>query len=130
MGAFLIKLDNRPGQLADVLEALASHQVNVMLCATTYGDAGVVCLVSDDEAGARSALADAEVDHEEKPSLLVRLSNRPGTGATLARSLANAGVNVEALLPVAISGAEARAVLVVDDLAAARSAASDVLAED
>lgn len=129
VGAFLIHLDNQPGQLAGVLEAVAGQQANVMLCATTYNEWGVICLVSDDETSVRGALADAGASYTERDSLLVRLPNRPGTGASLARALADAGVNIEAFLPVSISGAEARAVLVVDDLPAAQLAAADVLVE-
>ena len=40
MSTFTVELDNRPDELARLCEAMASSGVNLLLCATTYGDSG------------------------------------------------------------------------------------------
>ena len=55
-------------------------------------------------------------------ALTVRMENLPGAGAATFRRLADAGVNVELLLPVRISDKEFFAVICADDAAAAEAA--------
>ena len=50
------------------------------------------------------------------------MENLPGAGAATFRKLADAGVNVELLLPVRISDKEFFAVICADDAAAAEAA--------
>jgi hypothetical protein len=50
------------------------------------------------------------------------MENLPGAGAAAFRKLADAGVNVELLLPVRISDKEFFAVICADDAAAAEAA--------
>jgi hypothetical protein len=38
MSAFTVELDNHPGELARLCEAMASSSVNLLLCATTHGN--------------------------------------------------------------------------------------------
>jgi hypothetical protein len=57
-----------------------------------------------------------------RPAVTVRLENVPGAGAATFRKLADAGVNVELLLPVRISDEEFFAVICADDAAAAEGA--------
>jgi hypothetical protein len=42
MSAFTVELDNYPGELARLCEAMASSGVNLLVCATTHGNSGVV----------------------------------------------------------------------------------------
>jgi hypothetical protein len=53
------------------------------------------------------------------------MANAPGAGAAAFRKLADAGVNVELLLPVRVSEDEFLAVICADDLDAARRALGD-----
>ena len=57
-----------------------------------------------------------------RPALTLRMENLPGAGAAAFRKLADAGVNVELLLPVRISDTEFFAVICADDAAAAEAA--------
>src|SRR6266705_3253868 len=87
MSAFIAELENHPGELARLCEAMASSGVNLL-----------------------------------RPALTVRMENLPGAGAATFRKLADAGVNVELLLPVRISDEEFFAVICADDAAAAEAA--------
>ena len=101
---------------------MATHKVNIVLSAIAHGRAGSIAFVVDDERVARTALQDAEIEFVERPALTVRMENVPGAGATSFRRLADAGVNLELLLPVQVSREEFFAVVCVDDVDAARAA--------
>jgi hypothetical protein len=63
----------------------------------------------------------AGIEYLLRPALTVRMENLPGAGAATFRKLADAGVNVELLLPVRISDKEFFAVICADDAAAAEA---------
>ena len=65
-----------------------------------------------------------------RPALIVRTQNQPGIGAATFRKLADAGINVDLLLPVRISGELFFAVICVDDVAAARGALAGQVASE
>ena len=125
MSAFTVEMDNQPGELARLCEAMASSGVNLLLCATTQGDNGAVALIADDEATAETVLDSAGIEYMMHPALTVRMENKPGIAAVTFRKLANAGVNVDLVLPVRISAELFFAVICVDNEDAARSALGD-----
>ena len=122
MSAFTVQLGDRPGELARLCEAMAANKVNIVLSAIAHGDRGSIAFVVDDERIARAALQEAEIEFVERPALTVRMENVPGAGATSFRRLADAGVNLDLLLPVQVSREEFFAVVCVDDVDAARAA--------
>ena len=105
MNAYLIAVDNRPGVLAELLEASARRHVNV---APAYGlsdgTRGLIALGSDDESGLQAAIADAGYTATAIEMVVVELENRPGTGAEVTRKLADAGVDLQIAAPVGMSG--------------------------
>lgn len=125
MSAFTVELDNHPGELARLCEAMASGGVNLLLCATTHGNSGAVAFIADDEAAAQAVLDEAGIEYLLRPALTVKMVNLPGAGAAIFRKLAEADVNVELLLPVRISDEEFFAVICADDPAAAESTLGD-----
>jgi hypothetical protein len=122
MSAFTVELDNRPGEPARLCEARASSGVNLLLCATTHGNSSAVAFIADDEAAAQAVLDSTGIEYLLRPPLTVKVENLPGVGAATFRKLADAGVNVELLLPVRISDEEFFAVICADDAAAAEGA--------
>jgi len=122
MSAFTVELDNHPGELARLCEAMASSGVNLLLCATTHGNSGIVAFIADDEAAAQAVLDGAGIEYLLRPAVTVRMENLPGAGAAAFRKLAEAGVNLDLLLPVRISDGEFFAVICADDAAGAESA--------
>lgn len=125
MSAFIVELDNHPGELARLCEAMASSGVNLVLCATTRANSGVVAFIADDEAAAQAVLNEAGIEYLLRPAVTVTMENLPGAGAATFRKLADAGVNVELLLPIRISEEDFLAVICADDAAAAENALGD-----
>ena len=91
MSVFTVNLQNQPGELARLCEAMAGHGVNLILCATTRGEDGMVAFIADNEASAETALADAGIGYMRRPALTIRMENQPGAGAVTFRKLAGAG---------------------------------------
>ena len=122
MSAFAVSLDDQPGELARLCEAMAGSGVKLLLCATTYSGSGVLAFIADDEAAAQDVLEAMGLEYLMRPALTIKLENLPGAGAAAFRKLADAGVNVDLLLPVRITDELFFAVICVDDEAAARAA--------
>ena len=92
---------------------MAARGVNIVVSGTTRGDAGTVAFIADDEAAARTAL---KMQRFRTPSERRSPSGwqRPGCGSGGFRKLADAGINVELLLPVRVSTEEFHAVICAD----------------
>ena len=95
-----VSLEDRPGTLADMGEALGSAGINIEgICAMTSEGRGIIHILVEDVAGARSALEGAGIKVEGETDVLVTelptgQIDRPGTLGTMARAVADAGVNV------------------------------------
>lgn len=120
MTEFLVRLANRPGQLAALTELLAKAGVNIEAL-TAYGldGEGAVRLIVDDAAAARRAMSEAGMRAEEHSVLTTHLPHRPGELAAVARRLADAGVNVEAIYVLGGGSEGLSLALVVDQPAEA-----------
>ena len=81
MSAFAVELEDKPGELARLCEAMAASGVNLLLCATTYSGSGVAAFIADDEASAQDVLEAAGIEYLMRPALTFRLENQPGAGA-------------------------------------------------
>jgi hypothetical protein len=122
MSVFTVDMENQPGELARLCEAMATNGINLVLSATAHGDEGTVAFVADDEAAAQTALQDAGLRYTMRTALTIRMENQPGAGASTFRKLADAGVNADLLLPVRVSDDVFFAVVCVDDEEKARDA--------
>jgi hypothetical protein len=107
-----------------------AQQNGHLLCATTHGGSGVAAFIADDEAAAQAVLDDAGIECLMRSTLTVRMQNLPGVGAATFRKLADAGVNVDLLLPVRISDELFFAVICVDNVDAAGAALGDLVVSD
>jgi len=116
-----VRLDDRPGRLADLGEATGSAGINIEgMCATTGGGQAEIHLLVDDEAATREALEGAGIDVSgDRDVLVVDVEDKPGTMAEVARKLGDAGVNIE-LAYTTFGGV--KLVLGVDDLEKGRAA--------
>jgi hypothetical protein len=113
-----IALDNRPGALAEMGEALGKARVSVegggvWLCDGT----AIAHFLFEDAGAAREALEDAGIRVlAEREVIALRLKQEvPGQLGRIARQMADAGVNIE----VQYSDHDNRLILVVDDIAKA-----------
>lgn len=127
MRAFIVQLENRPGRLADILQVVADRGVNLTSAGGAgSGDAGAVALIADDENGLQAALDGAGATYEEVELVSGELEDRAGTLADATRRLADAGVNVTAVVPTGMTGGVVSMAFGVDDPEAARRALSEL----
>lgn len=115
-----IALDNRPGSLAEMGEALGRAGVSVEGGgAWVVGGSGVAHFLFQDGAAARNALEAVGIRVlEEREVVVLRLKQAvPGQLGLLTRRMAEAGVNIEVLY----SDHDHQLILVVDDLARGRA---------
>jgi hypothetical protein len=116
-----IVLDNRPGMLADVGEAVGRAGINLAGgCGVVDGSEGVIhLLVEDDAEQARAAVEAAGLAvANDREVLVVDVHDQPGTLGSYARKLADGGVNID-LFYVAT---RTRLVFGVDDMEKATAA--------
>jgi len=98
MTEFVVQMDNRPGMLASLTEALAEAGVNIeALAAFGFDGEGIIRLVVDDAALARRTLRDSGLAAVENTVLTTYLPHAPGQLAQIARRLADSGVNIDAV---------------------------------
>lgn len=104
MHAFIVTLENAPGTLATVTEAIAAKGVDLATGAGFALDTrGGFAFIANDEAGARSALDGAGITYREIEIVPATVENRPGGLAEVARRLADAGINVELAIPTGMA---------------------------
>lgn len=130
MKAFITEAANRPGELARHTEAIATRGVNLagVVC-LGIGDRGGAGFLAADEAGLRTALNDAGIAFREVSLVAVAIEDKPGTVASAARMLGDAGVNIEFLAGVGMSGNKVTMAIGVDKVDEARRALGDLVTD-
>ena len=117
-----VVLQDRPGELARLGHATGEAGVNLQgMSAFTGEGRGIIHILVDDAkaAAARQALDKAGMGvADEREVLVVDIEDRPGTLGELARSLAEASVNIE----LAYTTFGVKLVIVTDDIDSARAA--------
>ena len=115
-----VVLEDRPGTLAALGEALGKGGVNVEgICAVPAGGKATVHVLVEDSSAARQALQKAGVQVAgEQDVLVMSMEDKPGSLGAVARKLANAGVNITALY----LATRTRVVIVASDMAKAKKA--------
>jgi hypothetical protein len=89
-------LDNRPGTLARVCEALAEAKVNIIAFSTNDTvDHTVIRMVVSDPVKAMDVFEERGALVVESEVLLVPGDNKPGSLAQIASKLADAKINIE-----------------------------------
>jgi hypothetical protein len=123
-----IALENRPGALAEMGDALGRAGVSVEGGGAWIVDGrGIAHFLVADGAAARKALEAAGIRVLQERDVLVQRLNQaePGQLGKISRRMAEAGVNIE----VIYSDHDHQLILVVDDIAAGR-AVSEVWARE
>lgn len=115
-----IELEDRPGVLAELGEALGGASVNIEgFCGYTSEGKGILHLLVDDALAARGALEAAGMDvQSEREVLVVDIEDRPGALGVIARRISNGDVNLD----LAYLATNTRLVLGAVDLEAVRDA--------
>jgi len=121
MNAFLVELEDKPGALATLAEAIAAKGVNITgVSGTTGGGGGRVAIVTADDATTRKALQDNRHSFKELEVTETPLRDEPGSLAKATRRLADAGVNIEAIFPMGMSGRDISVAFVTNNPSKAR----------
>jgi hypothetical protein len=121
MRDFVFHLSHKPGELGRVANCLSRAGVNIKsLAAMALGHQGVVRIIADDVAAARSALQQSNIPFEESELVTVLRENRAGELADLADRLSNAGVNLQAAYVVGLEGDLVELAVAVDDVKKAK----------
>lgn len=113
-----VLLEDQPGALAKLGEALGKAEVNIEgVAGMTVVGRGLIHILVEEGEKTRRALEANDIDvEEEREVLVVDIQDRPGELGNLARRLAEKGVNIE----LAYLTADSRLVLGVDDEPGAR----------
>ncbi|MGH7631088.1 MAG: ACT domain-containing protein [Gemmatimonadales bacterium] len=100
-----VTMGNAPGTLAIMGDALAAKNVNILaLMSIEHEGRSLIRMIVDNVAVAKKALQAIGYAYTEEQVLATKLPNRPGTLATIAKRLGDAGVNID----YAYLGAESR----------------------
>lgn len=115
-----LSLEDRPGTLADVAEALGKAGINIEgICGFPVGGRGVGHVLVEDAAKARKAVDTTGAKVEgERDVLVLDIADRPGTLGQVTRKLAKAGVNIN----LVYLATNTRLVIGADNLQKARGA--------
>ncbi len=117
-------LENKPGVLADVCEALGDHQINIRgLSVSDTVDHAVVRMIVDDPARAIHLLGDHGVMVVETDVLAIEVDDKPGALARIARKFALDKINIEYAYGTSDSG-RARIYMRVSDARKGKQAVS------
>lgn len=116
MQVFLVDLKNKPGELARVTEAIAAKGINIQaFSGATCSDSGRVALMTSDEPATRTILKESDFNYTELEATDAAFRHEPGALAKAARRLADAGINIEAAMPVGMEGNEVHVAFVTSD---------------
>ena len=122
MNAFIVDLKNKPGEFGKVAEAISAKGINITgFSGATCGDNGTVVLVTADDAGTRQALTQGQWKYHPVELVTASLADRPGTLAEATKALGQAGVNIEAALPIGMTGGNVHIAFATDDPVKARA---------
>jgi hypothetical protein len=113
---FVVQLKNEPGAMATLAEALAARGVDLRaIGGGGIGGSGHVIMTTADDEATRAVLDAGGYTFIEGESILAEVDDRPGGMARIARSLADAGVNIYGHLFLGRWGDRAMFAFVVDD---------------
>jgi hypothetical protein len=128
MKDFTIHMTHRPGELADVANALSLKGINIKsLAALNLGHQALLRIIPDDPAAARDALRDKNIRFEENEVVSVLLENKAGELTGVSAKLAEAGLNLEAIYVVGLAEGLIELAIAVDDVKKAKKVLSDMM---
>jgi len=120
---FVITLSHRPGELADVTNALSLQGVNIKsLTAVHVENHALVRIIPDDMEAARNALHSAHVRFEEEELVTLLLENRAGELTGVLAKLSEEGINLEAIYVVGLADDLIELAFATDDFKRAKRA--------
>ena len=116
----VVVLEDRPGTLADMGEALWNANIDIEgICAVTFNGEGIIHILVEVADAARKALEAKGIKGSgEREVLVLDVEDRPGELGEIARKFADAGGNID----LAYLASKTRLVVGVNNIEKARSA--------
>jgi hypothetical protein len=111
---FDVTVQDKPGEVAHIAEALAKGAVNIKGIATERGTSPMLHIITDDDASTRKALTTAGFQFKEKDIMVVALQNKAGELAKVAKKLERGGINVDSLFILAGGPGQTEIAIAVD----------------
>ncbi|MFQ5945886.1 MAG: ACT domain-containing protein [Anaerolineae bacterium] len=119
---FSVTLEDRPGTLADLGEALGGAGVNIRsLAGFVVEGKGLMKMVTDNDAATRSALSAAGISYSDREVLELTFDDRPGELGRFARKMADAGINIDSGFLLGSEGGKTQVAVGVDKLEEAKT---------
>ncbi len=112
---FDVYVQDRPGEVSRVADALARNAVNIRGISTDVGGGRPrIHIITDDDSSARSALRTAQLEFKEYDVIVVTMDDRPGELAKITKRLARGGVNINSLFMLGAKTSLEEVALTVD----------------
>ena len=123
MKEFKVFVQDKPGELARVTEALAARSVNIRAIASEGSkEQSFLRVVTNDVATTQKALEAAGLKFTLAEIVIMELLDRPGELSKVARRLARNGVNVESIYILGSTNGQTELALVCKDVEKAKRA--------
>ena len=103
---FVIRGENKPGELAQICTELAKVAVNITGVMASQEAGHGIRMVAEPHAAATKVLDALNIAYNEEPGLAVRLTDRPGALGRATRKLAEAGINITYIYGTIVKGQE------------------------
>jgi hypothetical protein len=114
---FLIEIENRPGSLATVSQALGISGVNIRsLTIDRIGNQGFIRVIVDDDKRTEKALDEKGFMYTVNNVIVKHLKDRPGELARVAQMLSTNNVNIEAVYMVGKNNGLTQLVFALDNI--------------
>jgi hypothetical protein len=118
---FDVMIQDKPGEVSHVAEALTKGAVNIRGIATEHGPTSpVLHIITDDDASTRKALTSNGFQFKEKDILVVGLQNKAGELAKITKRLERGGVNIDSLFILVSGSSQTEIAIGVDRLTEAQ----------
>lgn len=120
----IIRMEDRPGILAEIGELLGSRDVNIeTLAASRLLGEGIIHLVVDDGEDAGEILkSNGFIVDQVRPVLTSTIDDKPGEFGAYCRRLHEAGVDISAVYVAHKGDGETEMIFAVDDVEIAKQA--------
>jgi hypothetical protein len=127
MKQITILTDDRPGVLAEICEALAAENINLeSIDAETHMNHGVIIITVDKYDAALRVLRNASFQAVSEESILIKLEDKPGALAQIAKRFKDANINLKSLRILKRDGANSIVALTPDNFKEAAKLVKDV----
>lgn len=109
-------MKDKPGLLSGITTRLAKAKVNISaICAYAWDDTAYFDMTIDSNSKAKKALKDLKLEFEEEDVIAVEMPNRVGELDKVAKTIADAGINIGYMYATTSTGKTSTCLLSTSD---------------